>query len=78
MNKSEIKNSHKNKRKLVPDDKTAEMIGLAMKLELKRLESAIDLLDFSGCEAFRSIVENIVLGGMPEVITRLCGYNCLF
>lgn len=65
----------KNKKTLIPDSETAEMISLAMRLELRRLESAVGVLDFSGCRAFENIVENIVLSGMPKVITRLCGYN---
>ncbi len=53
-----------------------DSIKTAMLCELKRLEAAVNLIDFSGCRDIGEIVYNITYLGMPEQMERsLFGKN---
>ena len=49
-----------------------DKIKTAVLLELKGLEAALALVDFSACPGYGSIVNNIIYLGMPRKIDRIC------
>ncbi len=48
-----------------------ESLGVAVRLELTRLEAAVNLLDFSGKPELEGIIKNIIYVGMPREADRV-------
>ncbi len=54
----------------------AEDLGIAVRLELTKLEAAINLLDFSGKRDLEGIIKNIIYLGMPNEADRVFADDC--
>ncbi len=50
-------------------------IEIALRCELKQLEAAVNLIDFSACPDIGEIVNNIIFLGMPEQMHRALYHN---
>lgn len=55
--------------------KPAEL-SVAVRLELSRLEAAINLLDFEGKQSLEGIIKNIIYLGMPSEADRVFAGGC--
>ena len=54
----------------------AENLSIAVRLELSKLEGAVNLLDFSGKSDLEGIIKNIIYLGMPEEADRVFAGKC--
>ena len=55
---------------------SAEDLSVAVRLELKRLEGAVNLLDFDGKRDLEGIIKNIIYLGMPAEADRVFAGEC--
>ncbi len=51
-------------------------LSVAVRLELKKLEGAVNLLDFSGKRDIEGIIKNIIYLGMPSEADRVFNSDC--
>ncbi len=52
--------------------KNTDRIKTAVILELRQLEAALALVDFSSCPGYLNIINNIIYLGMPGKIDKIC------
>lgn len=55
---------------------SSENLSVAVRLELSKLEGAVNLLDFSGKRDLEGIIKNIIYLGMPQEADRVFAGKC--